>query len=148
VLRLPVSNEKRLLVQRTESSTKPPSGRRKINLTGESSGESAEDGQHLPLTLHSYTNVYVADLCAYLSIYPPAARRLIHDRAFPYNRSQRPIVQNSAASKSIRANSQASDTSSIDQRVYLLSSLQRSTLRMANPQPSPLYWALRMRRPE
>ena len=71
MLRLPVSNEKRLLVQRTESSTKPPSGRRKINLTGESSGESAEDGQHLPLTLHSYTNVYVADLCAYLSIYPP-----------------------------------------------------------------------------
>ncbi|MCC3405373.1 MAG: hypothetical protein JGK17_07200 [Microcoleus sp. PH2017_10_PVI_O_A] len=45
--------------------------RRKINLTGESTGESAEDGQHLPLTLYSYTNVYVAYLCAYLSIYRP-----------------------------------------------------------------------------
>ncbi|MEG4803637.1 hypothetical protein QUB63_31120 [Microcoleus sp. ARI1-B5] len=71
MLRLPVSTEKRLLMQRTESSTKPPSGRIKINLTGESSGENAEDGQHLPLTLHSYTNLYVADRSAYLSIYRP-----------------------------------------------------------------------------
>ncbi|WP_293153462.1 MULTISPECIES: hypothetical protein [unclassified Microcoleus] len=55
---LPVSNEKRLLVQRTNSSTKPPSGRRKINVTGKSS---AEDWQDLPLTLHSYSDVLDTD---------------------------------------------------------------------------------------
>lgn len=66
--RLPVSSEKRLpQANRKFGDRAQLENKNKLNLSKQN--QSAEDGQHLPLTLHSYPNLYVAFICAYLSIY-------------------------------------------------------------------------------
>ena len=68
--RLPVSSEKRLpQANRKFGPSAQLENKNKLNLWKQN--QSAEDGQHLPLTLHSYPNLYVAFICAYLSIYRP-----------------------------------------------------------------------------
>jgi hypothetical protein len=66
--RLPVSSEKRLpQANRKFGPSAQLENKNKLNLSKQN--PSAEDGQHLRLTLHSYPNLYVAFICAYLSIY-------------------------------------------------------------------------------
>jgi len=66
--RLPVSIEKPLpQANRKFDPTAQLENKNKLNLWKQN--QIAEDGQHLPLTLHSYPNLYVAFICAYLSIY-------------------------------------------------------------------------------
>ena len=66
--RLPVSSEKRLpQANRKFGQGAQLENKNKLNLWKQN--QSAENGQHLPLTLHSYPNLYVAFICAYLSIY-------------------------------------------------------------------------------